>query len=147
MKKAVLLLSLLTSFFCCHAQNTDQIIKGLIEGSFEEIWSDLDTSKLTVYHTKDFILLEDGMVWNNDTIANYQVKALETRNSIQRHNRFEYIKIDRSKDKIWVAYHNYAHWTNEDQIIGKAEWLESAVAVKTKKGWKLELLHSTRIRK
>lgn len=124
------------------------IMQRLIVGAFNDIWSNLDTAKISDYHTSDFLLLEDGVVWNNDSIVNYQLREYERmlEENYKRENKFEFIKIEKSKDAIWAAYDNFATWTVGDEITGRAHWLESAVATKTKNGWRLQMLHSTRVR-
>jgi|GEM_PF-4121035 len=47
--------------------------------------------------------------------------------------------------QVWVAYHNYATFSIDDNITRKAHWLESATAILTETGWKLEMMHSTRL--
>lgn len=125
----------------------DQIIKDLISNAFEDIWSDFDTTKILDSHTEDFIILEQGEVWDNDRIKKYMKKSLSQNNKSKRNNSFEFININWSENRIWAAYHNYANWTIEDKIVGKAEWLESAVAIKTPKGWRLQMMHSTGVNK
>ena len=51
-------------------------IKDLIIKSFDEIWSELNSKNIHKYYTKDFLLLENGEVWNNDSISNYLDKAV-----------------------------------------------------------------------
>ncbi|WP_289724915.1 hypothetical protein [Robiginitalea aurantiaca] len=124
-------------------------VKRLIESSFEGIWSELDTSRIKTFHTEDFILLEAGMVWNNDSIANYlldeQKRMLEGK--YQRLNRFKYVKAVQSPGNIWVAYQNYGTWVQGSDTLGTAQWLESAIAVKENGQWKLQQLHSTPIQR
>ncbi|HKK73532.1 MAG TPA: homocysteine S-methyltransferase [Saprospiraceae bacterium] len=124
-------------------------VKGLIIGSFDDIWSGLDTSKITQYHTNDFILLENGIVWNNDSIRNYMNRERldMEQEGYQRLNRFEFIKSVHNKSSIWLAYDNYGTWVKEADTLGTAHWLESAVAIKKEGEWMLEQLHSTRVRK
>lgn len=74
------------------------------------------------------------MLWNNDSIRNYQAKELKTNGNTKRENKFDFIKVEKTGNEIWVAYHNYATWTADDKVVGKAHWLESAVAIKTKDG-------------
>lgn len=124
----------------------EELAKQLIKGSFEEVWSNLDVEKVKEYHTDDFLLLEDGVVWNNDSIINYQHRALQTIGNTKRHNKFDFVKVEKSGNSIWLAYHNYASWTNEGKVVGEAHWLESAVAIRTEDGWKLKMLHSTRVK-
>jgi hypothetical protein len=122
-------------------------VEHLIEQSFQDIWSDLDTARIRTHHTEDFILLENGMVWNNDSIVNYllgeQQRMLE--GQYRRENRFQFVKSVQRQNTIWVAYQNYGTWIRGVDTLGKAHWLESAIAVKEKGQWKLQQLHSTRV--
>jgi hypothetical protein len=123
------------------------IVEQLIQDCFDEIWSNLDTSKIDDFHTSDFLVLEHGELWTNDTIINYQLEAAARRaeNPYQRINTFDFIRSEIQGDAIWVAYHNYATYKRDTTIIGKGQWLESAVAIETADGWRLQSLHSTRV--
>lgn len=69
-------------------------VKELIGISFEDIWSKLDSTKIKEYHTDDFYLLENGIVWNNDSVRSYlnrELKEMEIQ-KYQRLNRFEFLK-------------------------------------------------------
>ena len=120
-------------------------IKELITKSFDDIWSGLNSKKIDNYYTKDFLLIENGEVWNNDSITNYLYNAILKKPIPKRVNSFEFIEVKISKGMAWIAYKNYATFSVEDKIIGKAYWLESATAILTENGWKLEMLHSTGI--
>ena len=129
------------------SMETDKtLIKNLVVESFDEIWSDLNAKNIDKFYTKDFLLLENGEVWNNDTIANYLNNAILRKPKPKRLNTIEIIDIKIANGKAWVAYHNYATFSIDDKIVRKAHWLESAVAILTEDGWKLEMLHSTRIK-
>ncbi len=121
------------------------LVKQLIVNSFDEVWSNLDTNKVSDFHTDDFILLENGVIWNNDSILNYQKNELARMQEYgyERKNKFEFIKVEESEESIWVAYDNFATWISDDEITSRAHWVESAVAVKTADGWRLQMLHST----
>jgi len=130
------------------SNETDKkLIKNLVMESFDEIWSKLNSKNIDKYYTKDFLLLENGEVWNNDTIANYLDKALLDKPNPTRINTIEIIDIKVGNKTAWVAYHNYATFSIDGKIVFKAHWLESATAILTDKGWKLEMLHSTPIKK
>ena len=124
-------------------------VKHLIEGSFQEIWSDLDTSRILTYHTDDFILLEQGLVWNNDSIARYLLEEQKRREEVQyqRLNRFDYVRSVQRQNTIWVAYKNYGTWVKGSDTLGTAQWLESAIAIRENDQWKIQQLHSTRMEK
>jgi hypothetical protein len=90
--------------------------------------------------TPDFILLENGKIWNTDSLikATSLYKGLD----IKRVNQLDFVKTEQAGNVAWVSYHNKADILfNGRQII--ARWLESAVLVKVKQAWKIELLHST----
>jgi hypothetical protein len=120
-------------------------IKRLIVQSFDEIWSELNAKNIDKYYTKDFLLLEHGEIWNNDTIAKYLNNAKLRMANLTRVNTIEIIDIKVGKGTAWVAYQNYATFSTEGKITRKAHWLESATAVLTENGWKLDMLHSTRV--
>jgi hypothetical protein len=123
-------------------------IQQLVQEAFDEVWSNLDSNSVERLHTADFQLLEHGEVWDNDSIFNYQRREKINMQKVgfKRTNRLEFLKTDMTKDMAWTSYHNYATWQVGTDTTGQAHWLESAVAVKTTDGWKLQLLHSTWVR-
>jgi uncharacterized protein (TIGR02246 family) len=137
----------ITSFSQSPIASDEEMIKALIKNSFDDIWSKFDSKKIEDYHTKDFLLLEHGEVWNNDTIANYVNKAILKTPLPTRINSFEFIDIKIDGDIAWVAYTNNAVISLEGKIIREAQWLESVVAVRTENGWRLQMMHSTRVKK
>ncbi|WP_405377130.1 DUF4440 domain-containing protein [Nonlabens sp. Asnod3-A02] len=118
-------------------------VEVLIQNIFDDIWSDHQADAISKYHTDDFLLLEHGEVWTNDTIANWCKMAAMRDNGSKRVNNFERISAKQDGNKIWLAYHNYATIT-KDSTERNLSWLESVVAVKKDSIWKLELMHSTR---
>lgn len=129
------------------ATKTDKLqLKQLIIESFDEIWSKLDSKNIDKYYTKDFLLLENGEIWNNDSIANYLNKAILDKPIPNRVNSIEVIEIKILNKMAWIAYKNQAVFSFDDKRTKKVYWLESATAILTKNGWKLEMLHSTRMK-
>lgn len=119
-------------------------VEQVIQGVFDDIWSDKKAELLTKYHTKDFLLLEHGEVWTNDTIANWCKRAKLRDDGVKRINSFDFFEAKKEGNRIWMAYHNYAT-IKRDTLKRKLQWLESIVAVKQDTIWKLELMHSTRV--
>jgi len=141
----ILMLFFTTISFGQNSNETDKSrIKNIVIESFDEIWSKLDSKNIDKYYTKDFLLLENGEVWNNDTIANYLDNASLQKQIPKRVNTIEIIEIKILNGMAWVAYNNDATFSIDNKIIRKAHWLESATAILTENGWKLEMLHSTR---
>jgi hypothetical protein len=143
----ILMMFFKTILFSQVSNETDKtLIKNLVIESFDEIWAKLSSKNIDKYYTKDFLLLENGEVWNNDTIASYLNKAILRTPNPKRMNTIEIIDIKVTNKTAWVAYHNYATFTIDNKIIRKAHWLESATAILTENGWKIDMLHSTRIK-
>ncbi len=157
--KSILILYLITLFFAsCQSAKEEkekqsiseeeiQIAKNLIQGSFDDLWAGVDSTKIKDYHTDDFIILEQGEIWDNNRIKEYMRGQLVRTNRAKRTNRMEYISIEKYGPSIQIAYWNYAEFTRADSLVGKAGWLESALAVETKDGWRLKMMHSTGLSK
>lgn len=129
------------------ASNTNDDFKAVeqvVQYVFDDVWSDNKAELLTKYHTDDFILLEHGEVWTNDTIAKWCKRAKKRNQGIKRINSFDFFEAKKEGNRIWMAYHNYAT-IKKDTISRKLQWLESIVAVKKDSIWKLEMMHSTRV--
>lgn len=118
-------------------------IKELISNSFQKIFSDLDPEALDTYCTQDFLLLETGEVWDMERMRNYLDRASEQKSKVIRFNSFDFIEIKIEGKMAWVAYHNKAEFKSGEEVVREINWLESATAVLTEEGWKLQLLHST----
>ncbi len=133
------------STVCQYSADTDEeMVKGLIQESFDEIFSELNISDLGKYYTDDFLLLEHGEVWDNEVIKNYMTTYAKVEDRPIRTNAFEFIKIRVDGDRAWIAYHNDATFVLNGEVVREMHWLESATAVRMEKGWRLDMLHSTR---
>ena len=152
MRKAFILIFALSA---CQNPNTkkenvltkeeQQIAKELIQGSFDNVWSGTDTTQVARYHTDDFMILEHGEIWDNNQIKAYMKSQEKNKNRPLRKNSMEYISIEKYGNSIQMAYHNNAEFTRADTLVLKLQWLESALAIKTKEGWRLKMMHSTRV--
>ena len=137
--------------FAAFAQNSvssdEKAVQDLIQNSFDAIFSEYDANQLGDFYTSDFLLLEHGELWDMAFIREYLGKAKSNPNPPTRTNRFEFIKTEVEGNRAWVAYHNYATITQNGQVIRELYWLESATAIRTDIGWRLDMLHSTRAEK
>jgi len=122
-----------------------KVVQQLVQESFDSLFSNYRVDLLNKFYTPDFLLLEQGEVWDMDFINSYLKDRSQSSNSVTRTNRFEFIKTEVFGDRAWVAYHNWATFTKEGTITREVYWLESATAIRTSDGWRLELLHSTRV--
>tara|TARA_B100001063_G_C16645262_1_gene492988 strand:- start:13 stop:429 length:417 start_codon:yes stop_codon:yes gene_type:complete len=124
------------------ANSDKQQLKTLISESFDKIFSEKETDAMPNYYTKDFLLLEHGEVWDRQKIT--EMVQMTNDDPSERINSFDFVEIKVSGDIAWIVYHNTAIFKKEGSKIFEMKWLESATAVKTKDGWKLDMLHSTR---
>ena len=121
-----------------------QIAKNLIQGSFDDLWAGVDSTKISKYHTDDFIILEHGEVWDNDRIKEFMRGQLAREDRAKRINIMDYISIEKYGPSMQIAYHNRAEFYQKDSLVWEGGWLESATAIKTPEGWRLKMMHSTR---
>jgi len=107
---------LFASFFSCTPKlststnvpisaNEEQIMKDLVQGVFDDIWGGMDSTKLLNYHTEDFIILENGEVWDNARITQWMEDRLKKGTTTKRVNRMEFLSIDKYGPSIQAAYH------------------------------------------
>jgi PBP1b-binding outer membrane lipoprotein LpoB len=123
-------------------------IQQLVQDVFDNIWSGTDTAQVRRYQTEDFLILEHGEVWTNDTIRTWQLGQLANKpaDAPKRLNSFEFFRNEIIGDHAWCAYQNNAHWVDaKGDTVNNFSWLESGVAVRTESGWKLKMMHSTRM--
>ncbi len=151
MKMYSFLLALLI-FSCSQSQQKEEmpitmeekkIAQDLIQGAFDDLWGGVDSTKMHLYHTDDFVILENGEVWDNDRIKKFMRQQLSRDTRPLRINKMDYISIEKYGESIQIAYHNYADFMDSDTIVAKGQWLESALAVNTEIGWRLKMMHST----
>ena len=109
---------------------------------FSETSTSLFSETSTSLFSENRTLLFSG--YNNDTVSIYLDNAAPKKPIPNRVNSIEFIEVKVLNGMAWVAYKNQAIFSVENKIIRKAQWLESATAILTQNGWKLEMLHSTR---
>ena len=122
-----------------------QIAKDLIQGSFDDLWGGMDSTKILNYHTEDFYILEHGEIWDNDRIKEFMRNRLRQGEQPKRVNRMEYHTIEKFDRAINIAYDNYGDFYRGDSLVWEGHWLESALIIPTDDGWKIRTMHSTRI--
>ena len=127
MKKILCLILFALSFnnrtFC---QKEKDSIQELIVRFFDGL-SENDAKTLKGYTSDDFILLENGHVWNIDTLI---VKISDPKNAgIKRVNKFQFIKTKQNGNIAWVSYYNTADFSLNEKTQ-TVNLLESAVLMK-----------------
>jgi hypothetical protein len=140
----LLIIGLINISFVSKGQTThdEAAIKQSIVVFFDGL-AKLDETMMRGELTKDFQLLEDGLVWNADSLVDILKKIDRTK--FTRANRFDFINVQQRGEVAWVSYFNYADITSGERKF-KLKWLESAVLVKEAHQWRISFMHSTDIR-
>ena len=97
-----------------------------------------DLNKMKSVTTDDFLLFEDGRVWNNDSLVN----ALNNFKTFEAELTFDNFNVNVDKSSGNMSYFNHCVCTF-DSTKGNYEWIESATFRKTDGTWKMDFLHST----
>lgn len=119
------------------AETPEQAITYFFDGLAE-----LNDAKTRAYVTPDFMLVENGVLWNMDTLSNAMSSMKEA--EFSRKNSFRYERQVITGTSAWVVYHNQADimYNGRSLVI---RWIESALLVRDKsKGWRIQLMHSTK---
>lgn len=101
--------------------------------------SAFDYARMRSVVTDDFQLLEDGEVWDIDTLISAITPGEDP---YVRRNFFSLIRAELNDGVGWVSYWNRATFTVSDSVT-EWVWLESALLINDNGEWKLQLLHST----
>lgn len=135
------------------AQDNEQVIQTTMEQMFQEVFSNLDKSKVDKYFTPDVMLFENMEIMNYDSILEFientknNFESDENKNHVfKRINQFEFLKTQVKNDHAWISYKNKATFTMDGTQIAELNWLESANLIRTPEGWKIQFLHSTLIK-
>lgn len=99
-----------------------------------------DYDRLRSLVTDDFELLEVGELWDIEKLI-----SVIPPGGFERRNFFSPISVRIQGDLAWVSYWNKAIVVTGSESSERA-WLESAVMLKSSAGWKIQMLHSTRIK-
>lgn len=141
MKTKAILLILLMGYLCsCHQliDNDNRSIKQVLNSYFDGI-KNKNIQKMNDVTTKDFILFEDGKVWNNDSLFN----RLITLPKFTANYRIHDVKIRVEKKIAHIIYFNEADFTMNDSSKMTKKWIESAAFKKVDGQWKMYFLHSS----
>ena len=141
-KLVVLLICILLSSGGLFAQKQKNVIEASITYFFDG-FSEINIDQVKKYSTDDLLLLENGAIWNLDTLA--KRFNLRKNSKVQRMNNFQFISTEQQRHTAWVSYYNTAEFEDQGKMQ-TIKWLESAVLVKKNGLWKIKLLHSTKLK-
>jgi ketosteroid isomerase-like protein len=142
MYKLLLFLLLPSQLFAQQvASNDEQKVKNAIIQLFDG-FAQRDFTMVIKQTTPDFLLLENGAVWNNDTIVKKITWSKNNFKSFSRINRIDFIRTEIRGNTAWTCFYNQAD-IRMDSTARSVRWLESAVLIKENNEWKVQQFHST----
>ncbi len=148
MKYIVLTFMLTVQFFSAVSQSTvstkELKVQKTIIALFQSL-ADRDFEQMKESCTGDFIVLENGIIWNLDTLR----EKININKAIPDFNRVNTIEFTDTRIKgktAWISYHNRADYIRNGKK-SYVQWLESAVLVKVGRKWRVQLLHSTVVKR
>ena len=98
-----------------------------------------DLARMNEVTTDDFVLFENGRVWNNDSLMSALIKF----SKFEADYTFINYKINVDRAIGSMSYFNHCVCTY-DTLTMNYNWLESATFIKANGKWKMNFLHSTR---
>jgi hypothetical protein len=113
--------------------------------NFFEALSNRDSIALKKHATSDIILIEYGSIWNADTLIRKAIK-LNTAPDFKRTNTIDFISTTVTKKTAWILYNLYSEVIKNGKKT-TSQWIETVIAVKKKKMWRIKVLHSTLIKR
>lgn len=148
MLKIKLLLMALFLSAAAHAQTSSTPEQITIQQTIKNLFAaliDADTTAMKKFTTSTVRFYEYGEVWPMDTLIS---KVMKNKSIVdfKRTNKFEFLNSTIHKNTAWATYYLQSTFTRN----GKEElvrWMETVVLIKDKKGWKIDVLHSTRLTK
>lgn len=120
-----------------------RMVQQVIENMFDAL-SIADTGALKKYCTSEVRFYEYGEIWTLDTLFK---KVMQSKSipDFKRKNNFEFVNTIIHNKSAWVTYYLQSGFTRN----GKEElvkWMETVVLIKNAKKWKINVLHSTRLK-
>ncbi|HMJ69025.1 MAG TPA: GDSL-type esterase/lipase family protein [Cyclobacteriaceae bacterium] len=133
-------LSLLLTLAACRNQESaadPELIKAALTGYFDGIRTQ-DRQKMIAATTDDFLLYEDGKVWNNDSVFREMDK-----HKFSVTYTFSDLNISVNRTLAHVSYHAKADFVFDDTVSQSLHFIESASFKKKGDRWAMNFLHVT----
>jgi ketosteroid isomerase-like protein len=134
----------LLNLFSAQAQTDEQQVQQTVIKAFDAL-SAKDAATLRSLCTADVRFNEYGEAWTLDTLI---TKAI-TRNTVadfKRTNRLDFISTTVKGDIAWTTYNLHSSVTANGKNV-EVYWMETVIAIREEKKWKIKVLHSTRVDK
>ena len=139
-KLSILLLTQVILLSACQQKKVDdpEQLNGVVVSFFDGIKTK-DFQKMNDLTTADFVIFEDGKLFNNDSLFK-QMNSFAKYTAEYAFDNFD-TYVDANSGS--TSYFNHGEIVLNDTIEIKIDWLESATFKKVDGKWKMDFLHST----
>jgi len=144
-RKIALIIITLSVSTLVHAQQNEKVQLEHSVTSFFDALSNRDSIRLRKFCTPAITLVENGSVWNADTLI-LKAITLNTSADFKRANNFRFINTTVNGKTGWSTYNLHSAITRNGKQVN-LHWIETIVAVKEREQWKIQVLHSTLIKR
>lgn len=142
MKYLLMIFSLIVSMkIFSQGKNDSMEIIQLLKDDYKTMVSS-DIKKHMGYCTDDYLLIENGEIWNMQKEAEYYKQNAQR--VIERRDNFDFKYIKISGNTAYAVYNLKSDITENGKLTQK-NWNESAIFRKVDGRWKIALIHSTKI--
>lgn len=122
------------------SNSQDLVPEKTIVAAFDAI-AQLDIDKLKSHCTDDLIIIENGPIWNLDSLIQ-RLLPRKSDTSFKRINKIDFLQTEIVGNTAWTYYINQAAGISNNKPF-EVKWIESAVLINQNGIWKIKLLHST----
>ena len=145
-RKQIILLLLIISICTLKvlAGDKKEAVKQAVKNYYVLYFVKMDKSEYRSILTKDYLLLENGKIFNTegDTAA-----MPDPDSGYKRTDSFDFRLVKIEGNIAYAVYFLRSEITDKKNETQDREWLESAILNHSNEGWKIALLHSTKIAK
>lgn len=127
------------------AQSTsEQDVQQTVVKAFDAL-SARDAEALRKLCAADVRFNEYGEAWTLDTLISKAITK-NTAVDFKRTNQLDFLNTTVKGDVAWTTYNLHSSITVKDKLV-EVNWMETVIAVREQKKWKIKVLHSTRLNK
>jgi len=145
MKKIILGLLIISLYtLTVWAGDDEEAIKQAVKNYYYLYFVKMDKNEYRSILTEDYLILENGELLN----AEGDIALMpEPDSSYERTDTFDFRYVKIEGDIAYTVYFLKAEIKDKTNGTINKEWLESTILRRSGDGWKIALLHSTRITK
>ena len=138
------LLLLITHSVFAQASTSEQDVQQTVVKAFDAL-SARDAEALRKLCTTDVRFNEYGEAWPIHTLIRKAITK-NTAADFKRTNTLDFLTTTVKGDVAWTTYNLHSVVTANSKNV-EVYWMETVIAVREDKKWKIKVLHSTRVNK